>query len=463
MRSWSMLALVALSVAGCSLKTAPDTTALQTDQLSNVVLPGGWKAGGMPGDVRSGWIGGFNDPVLAALVNEALLFNLDLRASAARIEQAAAGVKAAGAQAVPAVDFLGRKGGKLGGDGSGLNGWLISASWEIDVWGRVRYARRSAEDQFASTQADMAAARQSIAALVAKGWFLATEASLQRQLARQMITSTDQSVRLAGDRFRIGAASESDVVQARADRQGFLDAEKQLDLAYVKSLRSLEMLLGRYPAAELKTTDTWPRVDMAVEAGVPSELLERRPDIVAAQRRVAAAFNTTQEAQMARLPRISLTAGLSSVTSELFVLKNRDNPIPGVGLSLLLPLFRGGALQAQVDARTAEQNLAAAMWAQTAMKAFNEVEAALAEEATLRQREPIIDAQIREAQRVLEFQNSRYRVGSGDLRAVTQQQMAVYAVRSTLLRVQAERRVQRVNLLLALGGGWGESAEIAAR
>jgi outer membrane protein TolC len=193
---------------------------------------------------------------------------------------------------------------------------------------------------------------------------------------------------------------------------------------------------------------------MPVEAGVPSELLERRPDIVAAQRRVNAAFNSTQEAQMARLPRISLTAGLSSVTSELFVLKDRDNPIAGGGVSLLLPLFRGGALQAQVDARTAEQNLAAAAWAQTAMKAFNEVEAALAEEATLRQREPIIDAQIREAQRVLEFQNSRYRVGSTDLRSVTQQQMAVYAVRSTLLRVQAERRVQRVNLLLALGGGW---------
>ncbi|MET0542025.1 MAG: TolC family protein, partial [Variovorax sp.] len=366
-------------------------------------------------------------------------------------------------QAVPAVDFLGRKGGKLGGDGSGLNGWLVSGSWELDVWGRVRYARRSAEDQFASTQVDMAAARQSIAALVAKGWFLATEASLQRQLARQMIASTDQSVKLAGDRLRIGAASEVDVVQARADRQGYLDAEKQLDLAYAKSLRSLEMLLGRYPAAELKATDAWPRIDMPVEAGLPSELLERRPDIVAAQRRVSAAFNSTQEAQMARLPRISLTAGLSSVTSELFVLKDRDNPIAGGGLSVLVPLFRGGALQANVDARTAEQNLAAAAWAQTALKAFNEVESALAEEATLKQREPIIDAQLREAQRVLEFQNTRYRVGSSDLRSVTQQQMAVYAVRSTLLRVQAERRVQRVNLLLALGGGWGEGAAIAAR
>ncbi|MET0543776.1 MAG: TolC family protein, partial [Variovorax sp.] len=207
-----------------------------------------------------------------------------------------------------------------------------------------------------------------------------------------------------------------------------------------------------------RTTDTWPRVDMPVEAGVPSELLERRPDIVAAQRRVQAAFNRTQEAQAARLPRISLTAGLTSVISELFVLKDRDNPIMGGGLSMLIPLFRGGALQAQVEQRTAEQEQAVAAWAQTALKAFNEVESALAEEATLRQREPIIDAQIREAQRALELQNTRYRVGSGDLRSVTQQQMSVYSVRSALLRVQGERRVQRVNLLLALGGGFEPAA-----
>jgi len=455
MHFWAALALAGLGATGCSLKTAPDQAALVSDGLPNVVMPGGWKAGALPGTVRNDWVASFGDPVLTQLVTEALEFNLDLRASAARIEQAAAGVRAAGAQAMPVVDFLGRRGGKLGGDGSGLNGWLVSASWELDLWGRVRYARRSAEDQFASTQADMAAARQSIAALVAKAWFLATEVSLQRQLARQMSSSSEQSLSLADQRLKIGASSEVDVAQARANRQAFLDAEKQLELAYTKALRALEVLLGRYPAAELKATDKWPRVDLPVEAGVPSELLERRPDIVAAQRRVAAAFNRTQEAQAARLPRVSLTAGVSSITSELFVLKNRDNPIAGGGISMLFPLFHGGALQAQVDARTAEQNQPVAAWAQTALKAFNEVESALAEEATLRQREPIIEAQVRDAQRGLELQNSRYRVGSGDMRSVTQQQMSVYSVRSSLLRVQAEQRVQRVNLVLALGGGFG--------
>jgi outer membrane protein, multidrug efflux system len=108
-----------------------------------------------------------------------------------------------------------------------------------------------------------------------------------------------------------------------------------------------------------------------------------------------------------------------------------------------------------VDARTAEQQQAVAAWAATALKAFNEVETDLATEATLRQREPILAAQVAEGTHALDLEQVRYRVGSRDLRTVTQQQMAVYAARSSLLRVQADQRVQRVNLLLALGGGFG--------
>jgi multidrug efflux system outer membrane protein len=141
------------------------------------------------------------------------------------------------------------------------------------------------------------------------------------------------------------------------------------------------------------------------------------------------------------------------------VLKNRDDPVTSGGVNLLVPLFHGYALQAQVDARTAEQQAAVAAWAQTALKAFNDVETALANEATLRQREPILAAQVKDGARVLELEQDRQRVGSRDLRSVTQQELAVYAARSALLRVQADRRVQRVNLLLALGGGFGTDAE----
>jgi outer membrane protein TolC len=196
-----------------------------------------------------------------------------------------------------------------------------------------------------------------------------------------------------------------------------------------------------------------------IPAGMPSELLERRPDVVAAERRVAAAFYRVEEAKAARLPRISLTASGTSVSSELFVLKNHSNPVWGVGASLLMPIFTGGALESQVEIRTAEQKVAVGDYGRIGARAFGEVENALSSEFTLDARGAVLRQAEAENQRALELANVRYRVGSSDLRAVEQQQLAVYAARTSLLRVESEQRVQRVNLYLALGGGWENAAD----
>ncbi len=305
---------------------------------------------------------------MSALVAEAITYNADLRIAEARVEQAAAGVKAAGAQMYPAVDLLGHTGGKVGGDNSGISGALISASWEIDLWGRVRYGRRAAEDQYASVEADAAAASQSVAALVAKSWFLAIEARQQHDLAVEMVAAARESVRISKDRQRIGPGSDLDVTQAEASLQTLLDTERQLALAQSQAARSLEMLLGRYPADEIKAPSIFAVLPPTPPAGLPSELLERRPDVIAAQRRVDAAFSLVGEADAARLPRLSLTAGLSSISSEIFVLKERNNPLVGIGANIIAPLFHGGALAAQVEQRKAEQKQAAAVWAQIGIR-----------------------------------------------------------------------------------------------
>jgi len=187
---------------------------------------------------------------------------------------------------------------------------------------------------------------------------------------------------------------------------------------------------------------------------MPSELLERRPDMVAAERRIAVAFYRTEEAKAARLPRISLTAAVTTISSELFVLQDRDNPMWSAGASLLAPIYLGGALQSQVEIRTVEQKQAVAEYGRVGARAFGEVENALSSGFTLERRVAILERAVAENERALELVNVRYRVGSGDLRAVQQQQIAAYAARTTMLRVQSEQLVQRVNLHLALGGGW---------
>ncbi len=187
---------------------------------------------------------------------------------------------------------------------------------------------------------------------------------------------------------------------------------------------------------------------------MPSQLLERRPDLIAAERRVAAAFDRVGEARAAQLPRISLTAGGSSVSSRLIELKDTSNPIWSFGANLIAPLYQGGTLRAQVEIRTAEQKQAVAAYARAGQRAFGEVENALAAEAALRDREAILAANIRDSERALELARIRYRVGAVDLRAVEQSQLALYSARLSLLAVQAERLAQRVNLYLALGGGF---------
>jgi outer membrane protein, multidrug efflux system len=230
-----------------------------------------------------------------------------------------------------------------------------------------------------------------------------------------------------------------------------------------QALRALELLLGRYPTAEITVAQRLAPMPSPVAVGVPSELLERRPDVVAAERRVAAAFSRIGEAKAAQLPRISLTAGGSTISSDLFVLQDRSNPAFSLGANLIAPIYQGGVLRAQVEIRTAEQKEAVANYARIAQRSFSEVENALAAENVLRDRDAILGANIIDSARALELVQIEYRIGNADLRAVEHRQLALYAAQTTRLRVQSERLAQRVNLHLALGGSFEPAEKTAAR
>jgi NodT family efflux transporter outer membrane factor (OMF) lipoprotein len=450
-----LLAAVTLIGVACALKTPPDAAAIQSQSMSAVKVPPAWAAQDAgPGPVAGNWVAAFGDQQLAAAVKEAIAYNADLQVGAARVEQAMLYAKLAGAKLYPSVDLLAKGGGKLSGDSSGLSGAVLTASWELDLWGRVRYGRAAASADAGAAAEDYEYARQSIAAAVAKSWFLATEAGLQAENARATIRDGEQLVQLAETRTRVGAGNDEDVFVARANVGVSRDALRQLELAQEQALRALELLIGRYPSATIVVTPQLPGQPDAVPSGLPSELLERRPDVVAAERRVAAAFNRIGEAKAARLPSISLTTGVSAISSELFLLKERDNPIWNAGASLLMPIYRGGALKTQVDIRTAEQKQAVAAYASVGLRAFGEVEGALAAEIAAREREQILTQTIADNRRAYDIVQTQFKVGSTDLRFVTQRELALFSNQSALVRMQAEQRVQRVNLHLALGGGF---------
>jgi multidrug efflux system outer membrane protein len=444
-------------LAGCATKSPPTLAEIrqQSGSLTNLVLTNGWKAAVTSANaIQDNWLTSFGDVQLDALVLEAMTNNHDLRVAATRVEQAAQHVELAKAALRPAVFLLGNGGLNMGG-GDALNLVSLGASWEPDLWGRMRYGRNAAQATHASLQADFEFSRHSLAATIAKSWFTASETWRQLQIADEMVKASEQLVTLATDRQRIGPGNEQEVALAKASLGTFQDTARQVRFAHEQSLRALELLLGRYPAAELAARQSLPPLPDDVPAGLPLEMLERRPDMVAAEQRVAAAFNRVGEAKAAMLPRLVLNANIAAVNSDILQLKEDfENPTGGAGAKLIAPIYKGGELKTQVKIRTLEQKEAVAQYARMALRALGDVESTLAAAQSLADRDRVVRQVLADNERALALANTSYRVGQGDLRAVQQQQLTVSAARLGLLRLQSEQLAQRVNLHLALGGSF---------
>lgn len=185
-------ALLAFSVSttlgACALVPEPTAKQTQTEALTNVTVPDRWRTGDeRSGDVERGWLSQFADQQLERLIDEALLYNADLKSAIARVEKAAAQVRIAGGESYPQLSVIGRGGAQGSSDSSGLEGVVLSATWELDVWGRVRYGVRGSKDQHAAAEADARFAIQSLVAVVAKSWFTLTSTTLEKNLALEMV------------------------------------------------------------------------------------------------------------------------------------------------------------------------------------------------------------------------------------------------------------------------------------
>ena len=456
-RALAAVALGAL-VTGCALQSPPKPEETRTKALGNTDVNTPWRAGDqVPGTVQDNWLATFNDAQLNALVAEAVQRNPDLRVAATKVEQATQQLSMAEAARRPEVSIRATGGFKLSDMSSALTGIIGLVSWELDLWGQLRYQREAAAATLTSVQADTEFARQSIAATTAKAWFIAAQTLGEQQLAADMVTSSEHLVKLSGDRSRIGAGSDQDVALANANLGVARDSLVQARYAHQAAVRALELLLGRYPATELQARPDLPPMPGPVPAGLPLQMLERRPDMIAAERRVAAAFNRVGVAKAAELPSIRLTGNVGYIDSDILQLKqDYSNPSAGVGAKIVAPIYTGGGLQAQVELMSAQQREAVAQYAKLALRAIGDVEESLAMSRTLTERETLLQAIIADQQRAFDLAQTSYRVGKQDLRSVEQQALSLYASRVNLLRVRGEQLSQRVALHLALGGSFSE-------
>ena len=443
-------------LTACSISSREEATTAARASLPEA--PEVWAAAeATVGDVEVGWIDALEDETLPLLVREAQENNRDVQAASANVERSWALARQAGAALKPSVDLVGGASrlGILGESSSAGNvDGRLQASWELDIWGRLRAGRQAAVVSAEAAEADLRYAQHSLAAAVANAYFVAIEAGLQADVTRRSFESLRETDRITTVQYENGAATSDEVALAKSDLATAQAALAAAEGAQRDALRALEVLLGRYPGAEVEVRDSLPAVPAAPPAGVPSEILERRPDLVAAERRVAAAFNALDQAEAARLPSIALTASAGTPSAELADLTDPGNVIWTLGTNLLAPIFRGGELEAQVEAATAEQEQTIALYGQAALNAFREVETSLDQNVVLAERHVLLGVAAEEANVALRGFQLRHREGDVELLSVLYVQQTVLSAESSLRSVERARLEQWVNLNLALGGSW---------
>lgn len=416
------------------------------------------------------WWSDFASAALDAAVLDALRANPDLQAAAARVEAARAQTRAVAGARLPQVGAgleLSRSRRNLLGlpipgapavlpVTTAQHGLGLELAWEVDLWQRLAAGERAALAEAEAADADHRALALALAGQTARSWFALAHQDELLTLMEARVQNAVHALDLARQRFAAGAGDAAAVPRAEAALAG-LRAEQEREAATRASAQvQLERLRGRYPRAgsTREASGALPPLPRSVPAGMPAELLERRPDLHAAASRLAAARERAAGAAAARLPRLQLTAEGGTVSDALGDLLDGDFRVWSLAAGLTAPIFDGGRLRAEAEGAEALARAAEADYVARALLGFAEVETALAAEARLR----AAHARAREAvgswEREAGATQRRFASGTADAAAVLARTDALLEARTVELSLRFALLLNRVDLLLALGGGF---------
>jgi len=394
------------------------------------------------------------DAQLRKLIQEGITNNLDVRMARTRVDQARGVLTATSGKSLPTVGL----GGQLGTSTiptatSGISGGGLIATWELDLWGRIASASSAAEARANATDLDRFYAQQAVAAGVIKSWIAITEAQQQVALSQKLLDYAKKQNQLTMQGERVGRNTAQDVSLSATTVDVYQNQMITYQTQLNQAKRSMEILLGRYPAAEIHATDTFPSPITEIPAGIPSEILTRRPDVLAAQQRYNAAFYDTAEAKRARLPSLKLNAGVAYIGDSAILLSSGiNNPVTSLTGQLFAPIFMGGQLEANQNIKTAKQEEVLAQYAKTSLNALSEVEYTLDNDKKLKDRQTAVQSQMNHLGQVVGFEQKKYQVGKSDQYQLLQQEISLANTQSNFIKISSERLMNRVSLHQALGG-----------
>ena len=408
------------------------------------------------------WQDYFAEPRLRQLIEAALTNNRDLRVAALNIEQARAAFQVRGADLYPRVGLAANASRSpavtTGSLTNAFSAGLAIPAWEIDFFGRIASLKEQALAQYLATEEGRNAVQTSLVAAVANGWLnlLADEELLD--LSRQTLTSREESVRLTKMRLDAGVVSELDFRQAQSLTQAAKATLAQQTRQRATDENALVLLLGQPLPQEVRASLTGSRLAdaplmAALPAGLPSELLTRRPDIRQAEQQLIAANANIGAARAAFFPNISLTAQAGTASGELSGLFKSGSWGFSIAPSLLMPLFDAGRNHANLDSSKAGRSIAVAQYEKAIQTAFREVSDALAGQATLGEQTEALHLQAQAEAARLQLSDLRYRNGVSSYLDLLDAQRSLFTAQQALVQVRLQQLQNQVTLYKALGGG----------
>ena len=458
-----LILATALTTASCA-----NIQAFQSDTLLPPA-PDSWSsaADGAGAIAAQDWVQSLGAPRLAALVDEALAANPGLAQSHARYDAARAGARIAGSSRLPSLNLSSGYTRTEPYQGNGTDSFSLglSSSWEADLWGRVRDGSNAGALDAEAAADDLGGARLSVAGFVAKGWLGLIEARQQSELAQRDVQRSQNSLDLTERRFARGLARSSDVRTARsalASSEAALASRQRVETA---AARSLETLLGRYPSGQISRDGDFPEIGMLAGVGSPGDLLVRRPDVRAAERRLVAAGLRADAAGKALFPSLSLSGGSGSGGADVADMFDVDTLISNLTASIAAPIFSGGRLRAQRDQAEANARLQVAAYVSTVLTAWQEAENAIYADDILARRVDSLEQAFNEAAEAEALVIRQYSSGVATIFDLLNAQSRRISAESQYISARRDRATNRVDLYLAIAGDFSaaNSADPAAQ
>jgi NodT family efflux transporter outer membrane factor (OMF) lipoprotein len=454
------LILLASMLAGCAV--GPAYKVPSTPEPAAFKEAAGWIPAA-PADTleRGPWWTLFNDPVLNQLAQQVEVSNQNVAAAVASYAQARSLVQEQRASLFPSVgvNASGERSGAREGDTKNSYRLSLGGSWEPDIWGRLRAGVSSAKAGQQASAADLAAARLSAQGELAANYFQLRQSDAQQALLATTLEGYQRVAQITKNRFDAGIVGKSDVLQAQTQL-----ANAQVDaLTLTRQRAQLEhaiaILIGKAPADFSLAPAAWQASVPDIPAGVPSVLLQRRPDIASAERRVAAANAQIGIARSAYYPNIGLSGSLGTGGSKVGDLFNASTMLWSIGASVAQSIFNAGATRAHVAGVEAQHQAAVARYRQTVLDAFGDVENQLSATRVLAEQQALRQQASAAADQVETQMLNRYKAGQVSYTEVVQAQTTALSARRALVQLQADRQTTTVALIQSLGGGWKASLE----